>query len=281
MFPQSIFGAATAYAACLLSQPTTSYDTSSWLLIRYPLALFWTWSNLLPFNIFNQLSIEAIEEDRINKPWRPLPSGMISRNQATALMLTHYVFAVIVGVSIGGLRQSLLLIALGLWYNGFGGADRSFIVRNVINAFGILSFASGAMEVALGTPLLVNVPSMQWLGILASVIFSTVQIQDLYDMEGDSIRNRKTMPLVVGDLAARWWTALMISTFSVLCPAYWRLGWHGFALPLGLGTLITMRTLSYRTVEADKRTFQIWNAWMVSIYFLPLAQLLVFGCLGE
>ncbi|KAI1461568.1 UbiA prenyltransferase family-domain-containing protein [Annulohypoxylon moriforme] len=279
MFPQSIFGAITAYAACMFGQPHVSHGTIGWLLVRYPLALFWTWSNLLPFNIFNQFSEEAIEEDRINKPWRPLPSGMISREQAASIMWKHYVAAIIISSNIGGLRQTLSLIFLGTWYNACGGADKSFIIRNLINAAGILSFATGAMEVALGNTLLMNEPSIQWMSILASVIFTTVQTQDLYDMEGDSIRNRKTMPLVIGDSWTRWYTALTISIFSVVCPAYWSMRWYGFVTPLLLGAFITTRTLKWRTPKADKRTFQIWNAWLVSIYFLPVVRYLDIGCL--
>ncbi|OTA84416.1 hypothetical protein M434DRAFT_83327 [Hypoxylon sp. CO27-5] len=281
MFPQSIFGIMTAYAACVLHQPTAGHGALGWFFVRYPLALLWTWSNLLPFDIFNQLSEEAIEEDRINKPWRPLPSGIINREQASSLMLKHYIFALIISVNIGGLRQSMSLILLGTWYNAGGGADKSFVIRNVINAAGILSFASGAMEVALGTPLLMTRSSMQWLGILASVIFSTIQTQDLYDMEGDSYRNRKTMPLVVGDSLTRWWTAVMVLGFGLICPGYWSLRWHGFVIPVSLGGAIAARTLSYRTPEADKRTFQIWNVWLVSIYSLPLLRLLDSGCLGK
>ncbi|KAI0148177.1 UbiA prenyltransferase family-domain-containing protein [Hypoxylon sp. NC0597] len=279
MFPQSIFGVMTAYTACILHQPTADYGIWDWLFVRYPLTLLWTWSNLLPFDIFNQLSEEAIEEDRINKPWRPLPSGMINREQASSLMLKHYIFAVIVSINIGGLRQSISLILLGTWYNAGGGADRSFVIRNAINAAGILSFASGAMEVALGTPLLMTRPSIQWLGILAFVIFSTIQTQDLYDMEGDSYRNQKTMPLVLGDSLTRWLTAVMVAVFSFVCPGYWHLGWHGFVIPLLLGGLIATRTLSYRSPEGDKRTFQIWNAWLVSIYSLPVLRFLDSGCL--
>ncbi|KAI0890191.1 uncharacterized protein GGS22DRAFT_194364 [Annulohypoxylon maeteangense] len=278
MFPQSIFGAITAYAACMFEQPHVSHGIVGWLLVRYPLALFWTWSNLLPFNIFNQLSEEAIEEDRINKHWRPLPSGMVSREKAASIMRKHYIFAIIVSSCIGGLRQTLSLIILGTWYNAGGGADRSFIVRNLINAAGILSFATGAMEVALGTRLLLTGPSTQWMSILASIIFTTVQTQDLYDMEGDSIRNRKTMPLVIGDTWTRWYTALMISIFSLVCPAYWSMRWYGFVLPFLLGVLISTRTLRWRTPEADKRTFQLWNAWLVSVYFLPVVRYLDLGC---
>ncbi|KAI1384891.1 UbiA prenyltransferase family-domain-containing protein [Hypoxylon trugodes] len=277
VFPQSIFGVMTAYAASVLDQPTASHGALSWVLVRYPLALFWTWSNLLPFDIFNQLSEDAIEEDRINKPWRPLPSGIVDRERATTLMLRHYIFAIIVSSSIGGLHQSLFLVLLGTWYNAGGGADRSFVIRNLINAAGILSFASGAMEVALGTPLLVTETSAQWIGILASVIFTTIQTQDLYDTEGDACRGRKTMPLVIGDSPTRWWTAVIVLMFSILCPLFWSLGQLACVLPLVFGVIIAVRTLTRRTPEADRRTFQFYNVWMVSIYSLPLIRYLVLG----
>ena len=62
----------------------------------FPLALMWTWLNLLPFNIFNQVGNAAIAEDCINKPWRPLPARIINQKQAISLMSAHYILAVIV-----------------------------------------------------------------------------------------------------------------------------------------------------------------------------------------
>ncbi|KAI1387695.1 UbiA prenyltransferase family-domain-containing protein [Hypoxylon trugodes] len=242
VFPQSIFGASTAYAACLFEQPLVApHETPSLLLARYSLAIVWTWSNLLPFDICNQLSQEAIDEDRINKPWRPLPSGRINRKNALYMMYTHYILAILISIGLGGLRQSLLLILLGAWYNIGGGANNNFVTRNFINAAGILSFASGAMEVVLGFPLVVTKPSVEWLGILALVIFSTIQMQDLPDIEGDSDRNRKTMPLVVGNTITRWVTAILVLVFSGLPPTYWRLDWYSFIVPLLLGTLVATR----------------------------------------
>jgi hypothetical protein len=36
--------------------------------------------------------------------------------------------------------------------------------------------------------------------------FSTLHMQDMYDQAGDSLRDRRTLPLVVGDSSARWMT---------------------------------------------------------------------------
>ena len=40
---------------------------------RLPYALLWVWLDLLPSITGNQRSLAAIQEDRLNMPWRPLP----------------------------------------------------------------------------------------------------------------------------------------------------------------------------------------------------------------
>ncbi|KAI0428962.1 UbiA prenyltransferase family-domain-containing protein [Xylaria sp. FL1042] len=268
VFPQSIFGITTAFAACTLHQPFIQYNALDWFMIRYPLALIWTWLNLLPFNIFNQLSNAAINEDRINKPWRPLPSNRISQKQAASLIWY-----------IGGFRQSTFLLILGIWYNVGGGADNDFLMRNIINAMGILSFGTGATEVALGSQLLMKRPLIQWIGILASVISFTVQTQDLGDVEGDARRGRRTMPITIGDTNTRRLTVLFILGFSVLCPVYWSLSWHIIASLLLFGASISSRMMIYHTPEDDKWTFLTWNIWLVCIYLLPLVRYMGFNCI--
>ncbi|KAI8631112.1 UbiA prenyltransferase family [Xylariaceae sp. FL1651] len=263
--PQSTFGIAAAFAACTLQQTPVEYSIFDWLMVHYPLALTWTWLNLLPFNIFNQLSDAAIAEDYANKAWRPLPARIISQKQAMFLMGVSYVLAVITAWYIGGFRQSGLLIALGIWYNALGGADGNFIIRNIINALGILSFASGAMEVALGTRLLMATRSMQWIAILILVILTTIQVQDLGDVEGDVERGRRTMPIVIGDKPTRWLTALFVFASSVLCPVHWSISWHILVLYLLLGVYVSHRVLMHRSVEADKFTFKFWNVWYLAL----------------
>jgi 4-hydroxybenzoate polyprenyltransferase len=281
IFPQSILGTILASAACLFQENAVSHGAWDLFLFRYPLALFWTWSHMIPFNIFNQSSEDAIGEDRINKPWRPLPAGRLDRQRARLMMLVHYLIAIGISTVIGGLRSGLLTIALGIWYNGGGGADDNVVVRNFINAAAYLSFASGAMEVALGEPLVLNAPLLTWMGILAVVIFSTVQLQDLFDMEGDASRDRKTMPLVIGATATRWYSAIMVLLSCVACPVYWSLDWSGYILLVLLGVIIAARTLTYREPRADKRTFLMWDGWLVLIYTLPLVRYHTTGCLIE
>ncbi|KAI1076812.1 UbiA prenyltransferase family [Whalleya microplaca] len=266
--PQTIFGILNALALSLDQQ-----GPLKWLkiLLRLPAVAFVVWINLLPFAIDNQRQPKAILEDKHNKPWRTMPSGRMSETQAKTLMLVLYPVAFCASLWLGGVRQCLTLMVLGYGYNDLNLADWSWVSRNAINALGFCCFASGALEVALNAPLSREHRIMlEWLGIIAAVVFTTVQTQDMADQVGDRMRGRRSLPLSVGDGMARWLTATPMMIWSVVCPLYWgvSIGLHTLVGALGLG--IACRTVAFRSVEADKRTFRLWNAWMACLYALPL-----------
>ncbi|KAI9794889.1 MAG: hypothetical protein M1816_003018 [Peltula sp. TS41687] len=266
--PSLAFGLLTACSASTFGV----HPAPTWLEViqRTPLIVLCTWINLLPFSIDNQRQPLAIAEDTLNKPWRTLPSKRMTPTQAKRLMFALYPVAFLTSLRIGGIRQSLALIALGYWYNDARGADSSCILRNFINACGISCFTSAALEVALGHQVPLNASFIDWLLIIGAVIFSTVQTQDMYDQAGDSLRGRKTVPLVAGDNVGRWSIAITMAFWSVFCPWYWQSAALGWIATTGVGFLIVFRTLTCRTVRGDKITFKFWNLWMVLLYSLPL-----------
>lgn len=233
------------------------------------LAFCWTWLNLLPFNIANQRQQSSVLEDAINKPWRPMPSRRLTYSQATSLMLIAYGAAIALSSITGGFTQCLCLIGLGVWYNDLHGADRHFLIRNLINGCGFICFASGAFENCVQQPSAKELLRAPWLVLIAAVVFSTIQTQDLYDQDGDRLRNRRTMPLVVGDSVTRKLTAVLMAFWSLVVPWLWSLSILCSVPFVSLGAVVAARTLLYRTVSADKRTFWVWNAWMVALYFSP------------
>ena len=161
---------------------------------------------------------------------------------------------------------------LDYWYNDCGGADSSCLIRNFINACGFISYSSGAMEVALGFSLPFKPALLSWFAILGAVVFSTVQTQDMYDQAGDSLRRRRTVPLVIGDSLSRWIIAYPVIFWSLVCPWYWGVDNSGYMVPVALGVTVAYRTLMKRCMVDDKRTFRVWNIWLVSLYTLPLLQ---------
>ena len=265
VLPSTVFGIIGCYSR--LTQDSNMPGQE--VLQRIPHVLLWTWLNLLPFNISNQRQPDAVEEDLINKPWRPLPSGRLTPRQATALMLIFYSLALAISVCLHGSRPCLMLMALGWWYNNWNGAENCG-TRNLINAAGYLSFTYGAFEVAVGSQAHLNGRAYRWFLLIGMIIFSTVQIQDIQDQEGDRARGRKTIPLVIGDMPARWSIALLLPFWSLLAPAFWQLRAVAYLLPLMLSVLISMRVLRQRAAADDKISFRMWNAWILTVYVLPI-----------
>jgi 4-hydroxybenzoate polyprenyltransferase len=269
VIPQTTFG---LFCALAMQPEVHLWVRVSGILARLPLMLLVVWINLLPFNIDNQRQPAAILEDKQNKPWRTMPAGRMTGKSAKKLMLRLYVVAFFVSIYVGGIRQCLALMVLGFCYNDLELADWSWSTRNAINGMGFCCFASAALEVALNEPLSMDRHDVivKWLAMIAGIVFSTVQLQDMPDQQGDKLRGRKTMPLTMGDGTARWLTAMPMLAWSTVCPAYWGLG-RGPSVALGgLGLAIALRSLFLRSVDADRTTFCLWNLWMACIYAMPL-----------
>ena len=268
--PSFVFGATNALAGAEYGPKSSHSGLSRAVMRRLPLVLLYIWINLLPFVINNQKSPNAIKEDAINKPWRTLPSGRMTTQQAGRLMLILYLLALRLSYVTGGLKQSVALVFLGTWYNNFAGADSNCLVRNLLNAAGYLCFTSGAMEVAFGFPLRVEARLVQWFGVIAAVLVTTVHVQDMCDQVGDSMRGRKTVPLVLGDGPARWTTAIPMIFWGYVCPRFWNSAMVVTALSLLLAGTVAARSLMLRTIKDDVLTFKVWNGWLTLVFLLPL-----------
>jgi 4-hydroxybenzoate polyprenyltransferase len=106
----------------------------------------WVWVHQLLCNVSNQA--RSREEDKLNHPWRPLPSGRISESEAVALR-----WAVVAGcVTLSSMYdQDLVLTTLGLvavtfTYDELGGAG-NVIGKALCTAGGYISFELGATTI--------------------------------------------------------------------------------------------------------------------------------------
>ncbi|MCJ1374218.1 hypothetical protein MMC20_005450 [Loxospora ochrophaea] len=269
--PKTIFGIVTVLSGQKL---TTDIEPEfATVLACTPLIIAWIWLNLLPLDISNQYNEKSILEDKENKPWRPIPAGRLAINETRWLMVSSYIAAFLASSYLGGMAECILLMVEGSIYNELDGANNSLLARNFLNAAGYMTFASGAARVACkasGTQL--RGSSSLWLILLSTVIMTTIQFQDLYDQKGDALRGRRTIPLLAGDSAARLTVVVPIAVWSWLCPAFWELEPQGFILSNTLGVIIIFRLFCYRCVKEDKRSFLIWNLWVMSLYALPLVK---------
>ncbi|KAI4211382.1 MAG: hypothetical protein LQ351_005808 [Letrouitia transgressa] len=148
LYPSLLFAVSTAFYFSL-STFTSTPPTAS-LFLRPLIAAAWVWLNLLVFCIGNQRLPHSIAEDKLNKPWRPIPSGRLSPAQAKENWITAQVIAASLSLALGqGLWQCLALMVLGYIYNDLGAGDRSSVLRNLLSAAGFLCFGTGAAAVTM------------------------------------------------------------------------------------------------------------------------------------
>ena len=176
---------------------------------------------------------------------------------------------------LGSYEETVLLFCLNWMYNDLGGSDEDFVTRNLIIGAAYVLYGSGALRVAAAANAeghTMNAMGYAWSGVVGAIIFTTMQVQDLKDQEGDRSRNRKTAPLILGDLFARWTVAIAIVGWSIFCPIFWRLTNVFAIIPLSLGLVVAVRVLCIRCVDADRITWKLWSYWLALIYAFPVVK---------
>jgi 4-hydroxybenzoate polyprenyltransferase len=248
--------------------PTRSSSFTD-IAARLSAVLFWVWVNFLVFCLGNQRRSSSISEDQINKPWRPIPAGRLTSSNATALWICLHFAVLLACTYFGATSYTVALLALGYMYNDLEGGEHPF-ARNLINAAAVVFFALGATTVAYaGQPLVLTEQAIQWQYIIGAVVFTTLQVQDLHDQEGDRDRGRSTIPIVYGDLVARWSVIVPMLVWSVAVPLFWNLPAWGYIGPVGIGGTICARAAVLKGVAADRKTYKMWGLWISCLLASP------------
>ncbi|KAI0816310.1 UbiA prenyltransferase family-domain-containing protein [Xylaria sp. FL0064] len=264
--PNSAFGIFGALAGPLL---LNDGDQPLKVIARAPLVFLYNWGNLLIFDLANQRNPESVEEDRINKPHRPLSTGRVTPIQARRLLLASLPTVLAVNYFLGPWIETALLFTLTWMYNDLGGGDEDFIIRNLIIGFAFGLYNAGSLKIAGGKNSSINQQGIIWTSILSSVIFTTMQSQDMKDQSGDRARGRRTAPIVLGDYVARGTISVPIAVWSIVCPWFWHVGLEGYMLILPLGAYIIWGLYNDKTFKGDRRAWKLWTLWTALLYFLP------------
>jgi 4-hydroxybenzoate polyprenyltransferase len=219
----------------------------------------------ITFCLSNQLS--GIEEDRINKPDRPLVKGYVSYQGAQIRWCFSMILYSFVGWWLGLLWQTLLWQVITCLHN-FCGWSRNWLTKNLCNAIGFFLELSTAWQLA--TPLEPTI--LRWISILSVVMFFVIPLQDLRDMVGDYTIGRKTFPLVFGEKATRIFllvcflalplmthqfliVPLRISFTAILCDI----------LLAGISIALAIRVVLFREPRADHLTYLMLTYWFCSV----------------
>ncbi|KAH9017383.1 UbiA prenyltransferase family-domain-containing protein [Lactarius pseudohatsudake] len=235
-----------------LASPSTTPD-------RMLFAMLWTWLHLLQFCVSNQ-SLDP-EEDSSNKPWRPIPSSLISVDNARNLRWMLLPLCISVSVRLEVYWQGMSLALAFLAHNEFGLHSHLFM-RNICNAWGYASFNAGAFAIASGQST-VTTRTMISFAINSLIIISTIYAQDFRDEVGDKRMGRQTIPIL-------WPKGSRIGIFMVLAAwsicLSWACGLGSFfsVLFCAWAIFVGLRFFQKRTAEADQRSYRYYNIWLAA-----------------
>lgn len=238
-----------------------------WGLLPTVLArsLLYFWLYIYTFCLANQLT--GIEEDKTNKPHRPLVTGLVTPESARLRLLVTMVLFMLVGSWFGVPVHAALWLLVIVVHN-LANLARHWLVKNACMSVGIVVQLGAAWQ--LVTPL--TAQAWRWILFPAVVILPLVSLQDLRDMAGDARAGRCTFPQKYGER----FTRRFLGVFFGALP----LGIH-FTLmrPLGdgplvwlcdgglglLSLLIAVRVLRLRSPGDDHRTYLFLTYWYCAL----------------
>ncbi|KAI1435210.1 UbiA prenyltransferase family-domain-containing protein [Xylaria sp. CBS 124048] len=276
VIPNTAFGILGAFAALVLTDGLQRPPTALEILCRLPLVLAFNWYNVFIFDVANQRSAESIQEDLINKVWRPIPMGKVTAMQARRILLVAIPLAILLNYQLGVRRQGFIILVLTWMYNDLRGGDE--VVRDLVISVAYGMFNSASLEIAVGggeyTDITISRDGMIWTFMISAIILTTMQVQDLKDQAGDRTRGRQTIVLWMGERFSRNSIAFFVCLWSAACLFFWRPRLCGCLLPASSGAMTAYRVLAKKTPKEDATTWRYWSLWTVTLYLLPITGLL-------
>ncbi len=213
------------------------------------------------FCLSNQ--IVGVQEDRINKPDRPLARGLVSIEGAKIRWVLGMLGYLAVGGLFGVLPWVLLWQVLTLLHN-FGSWSKQWYTKNLFNGLGVFAGLSANWQlVGPITPL-----AWRWIVALSVVVFMLVGVQDLRDIVGDRAGGRRTFPIAFGE----WPSRIVLATGFMVLPivSHWLLSSLDASpisvliyemLLLGMSLVIATRVVLFRSRSSDHHTYKLFTYW--------------------
>ncbi|WP_062982259.1 UbiA family prenyltransferase [Nocardia anaemiae] len=254
--------------------PATTFAVAAWASTHAAVAalplvlaecLVYFWLYIYTFNLSNQLT--GIEEDRRNKPHRPLVVGLLTPQGARWRLVWVTAAFLVLGAVLGVLEWTVLWIVAWSFHDHFGGA-RTLWGKNAAMVAGTIAQLAAAWQIV--TPL--TAAAWIWIAAIAIPLGVLVSLQDLRDIDGDVAVGRRTAAVVFGAVACRRFFAAAFVIYPITmhflvyrnAPAAAAL--VGLAAAL-LSLVIAYRVLRLRDRRADHTTYLLYTYW----YCLTLA----------
>lgn len=223
-------------------------------------ATIWLFLYIYIFCLSNQIT--GLEEDRRNKPYRPLVRGSATiRGTWTRWAAAMLCFSVL-GWWLHVLAFTLLWQLLTVLHN-FAGWGAWGFTKNLVMVLGAISELGTAWS--LTGPL--NATGWRWITVISITLGALgVHMQDLRDLEGDRSTGRRTLPIIFGETATRRYLSALMTALPIVFLAT-------LYEPEGLttGTItatllltaicwtVSIRVLTRPTARSDHKTYMLYT----------------------
>uniref|UniRef100_A0A093UXV2 Digeranylgeranylglyceryl phosphate synthase n=1 Tax=Talaromyces marneffei PM1 TaxID=1077442 RepID=A0A093UXV2_TALMA len=220
--------------------------------------------------------IDGVNEDKVNKPDRPIASGATTLRAAkirwTILTLLYLGYSFYLGVE----KPTLLWIATTIAHNFLGFANFGPTKDGCMGAGCIAQLTAGW---AIGG----SSPEMgwDWIKYITLYMLWPIPLQDLRDVPGDKAVGRLTTPILMGDTISRIYISAGICVSQYLLVRYRILEYRYDISTIILSALlavmslaVVVRLFAWRTVTADRYSYWLYTVIYV---FQPISACIVFA----
>jgi len=225
----------------------------------------------------------GVAEDSVNKPYRPIPSGLITIHEAERRWILAWILFPLLSYMLSGRHVALWAL---VWQAEVGFCyvwprPNNPIMRNLFTAVATFIIISLVNESVVEQHPDRNL-HLVLRAALAGWVCLIVQIQEFHDLEGDRLAGKRTLPLVLGE--ARIWlmrqTTCWIFFITHILFLLWGLmlaQWSTWprsictaaAIQIVLGAAVGLRVVWSDSVEIDKNTYFYWLTllfWTMIVY---------------
>ena len=212
-----------------------------------------------------------LETDRVNSPERPLPSGIVTKQDVVLLSIGVAMLGLIASylISFAALLISLFVWMIGFLYNWR--FKRSGLWGNLMVSFSVgMTFIFGGISVS------VQFAKMVWFfAVIVALINLGEEIAaDAMDVQGDRQAGSQSLAVVLGpERALRISAAIFMAVVGISSLPFWR-GWlewiYLFPIAIMDGVILYSTAQLLNPQTADRRRYVRW------IYLGGLAAILIF-----
>lgn len=220
----------------------------------------------------------SIAEDRKNKPWRPLPSNLVTTEGVHGRLIFANILFLLLSYYLHVFHFAVLWqFVTFLCHNG--GLHAQLVGKNLVfMTLGVFILFCSQWQIIQPLDSLVYQYAVA-LSIWSGLAF---HLQDMRDQEGDQLIGRKTLPLAIGDKKAR---IVLTLFFLILSPLLIFLLFSTqinaqqlledrilsilFVLIVLFNWLIAYRIWNFKTARGDHRTY------MLLLYLFSLLMFLI------